>query len=251
MERFPNLFGNSKFFKEYPYFLPCAVPATFTVIAWVVAALFLKEVRQAFNRLVLHDTNDRTFQQTYAFPKPIRDLIFGERKRAASEEDPLISQAQPQDETAKPLPLRALLTRDVIVASVNYAFLGLMEMSFRTLQPLFFSTPIALGGLGLDPPMIGTILSFFGVLTGIFTVFFFSRLTDCFGVKVVYVMGISAIVPCYALFPLINYLARNSIERSGDLGLDVWIAVGLQVVMSVFVAMCYGKHLSERMWTIC
>ena len=44
-ERFPNLFGNSKFLKEYPYFLPCAVPATFTAIIWLVTFLFLQEVR--------------------------------------------------------------------------------------------------------------------------------------------------------------------------------------------------------------
>ena len=43
-ERFPNVFGNSKFLKEYPYFLPCAVPATFTVVAWLLAFFFLKEV---------------------------------------------------------------------------------------------------------------------------------------------------------------------------------------------------------------
>jgi hypothetical protein len=43
-ERFPNVFGNIKFFKEYPYFLPCAVPATFTIVAWLVTFFFLKEV---------------------------------------------------------------------------------------------------------------------------------------------------------------------------------------------------------------
>lgn len=126
-----------------------------------------------------------------------------------------------------------------------------MDISFRTLQPLFLSTPIALGGLGLDPPVIGVVLSFFGVLNGIFTVFFFSRLTDCFGVKAVYVTGISASVPCYALFPVINHLARNSIKHSGELGIGVWIAVGLQVAMSVLVAMCFGKHISKRKWIIC
>ena len=139
----------------------------------------------------------------------------------------------------------------MLVASANYTFLALIDISFRTLQPLFLSTPIALGGLGLDPPVIGIVLSFFGVLNGIFTVFFFSRLTDRFGVKAVYLTGISASVPCYALFPVINYLARNSIKRSGELGVDVWIAVGLQVVMSVVLAMCYGKHISKRIWTIC
>ena len=43
-ERFPGLFGNSHFLKEYPYFLACAVPATFSAIAWLVTLLFLNEV---------------------------------------------------------------------------------------------------------------------------------------------------------------------------------------------------------------
>jgi MFS family permease len=128
---------------------------------------------------------------------------------------------------------------------VNYAFLGLIDVSFRALQPLFMSTPVVLGGLGLDPPIIGTVMSFFGILNGVFIVFFFARLTGYFGVKKVYVMGMSASLPCFLLFPIINRLARNSIERSGGLGVEVWIAVGLQVVMSVLVCMCYCAHVSK------
>jgi hypothetical protein len=43
-ERFPSLFGDNKFLREYPYFLPCAMPATFTIVAWFVTFFFLKEV---------------------------------------------------------------------------------------------------------------------------------------------------------------------------------------------------------------
>jgi MFS family permease len=135
--------------------------------------------------------------------------------------------------------------RDVLISAVNYALLGLIDVSFRALQPLFMSTPVVLGGLGLDPPIIGTVMSFLGILNGVFIVFFFARLTDYFGVKRVYVMGVSASVPCYLLFPIINHLARNSIERSGGLGVEVWVAVGLQVATSVLVCMCYGAHVSK------
>lgn len=44
-ERYPYTFGNSEFLKKYPYFLPCAVSATFSALAWVLALVFLKEVR--------------------------------------------------------------------------------------------------------------------------------------------------------------------------------------------------------------
>jgi MFS family permease len=77
-----------------------------------------------------------------------------------------------------------------------------VDISFRTLQPLFLATPIELGGLGLDPPVIGTILSFFGLLQGAFNLFFFSRLVDYFGAKRVYLVAITAAVPCFSLFPV-------------------------------------------------
>ena len=44
VNRFPDVFGDWDFFKTYPYFLACAVPATFTALAWFVTHLFLEEV---------------------------------------------------------------------------------------------------------------------------------------------------------------------------------------------------------------
>ena len=84
----------------------------------------------------------------------------------------------------------------------------------------------------LDPPAIGTVMSFYGVLSGVLTVFFFSRMADRFGVKRVYLMGIAAAVPSFSLFPVISYLARSSIGRSSESGTDVWVMVGLQVSAS-------------------
>jgi hypothetical protein len=120
-------------------------------------------------------------------------------------------------------------------------------MSYRALQPVFYSTPIALGGLGLDPPAIGTILSSSGVLYGILVVFFFSRMIGYLGVKRVYMLGITASVPCFSMFPIINHLARNSIERSGGLGAEVWAVVGLQVMTSVLFSMCFGTSIPNEL----
>ena len=44
-EQFPDIFGDNAFLKEYPYFLACAIPATFSALAWFVTAFLLKEVR--------------------------------------------------------------------------------------------------------------------------------------------------------------------------------------------------------------
>jgi MFS family permease len=134
----------------------------------------------------------------------------------------------------------------VVVASANYAFLALIDISYCALQPVFFSTPVALGGLGVDPPVIGAVAASCGILCGIVAMFF-SRMTDYFGMKVVYLLGITAAVPCFSMFPIINYLARNSVERSGELGTEVWVAVGLQTTMLVLFSLCFGTSIPTKL----
>ena len=53
VERFPSVFAGSEFFTRYPYFLPCAIPATFSVIAWAVTFFYLEEVCSSLIYLTL------------------------------------------------------------------------------------------------------------------------------------------------------------------------------------------------------
>ena len=43
-EHFPRSFGG-KFWKEYPYFLPCLVTASYVLFAFLITLFFFKEVR--------------------------------------------------------------------------------------------------------------------------------------------------------------------------------------------------------------
>ncbi|KAI9454533.1 MFS general substrate transporter [Lactarius psammicola] len=139
-ERYPDTFGNSEFFKKYPYFLACAVPATFSALAWVLTFVFLKE--------------------TVSSPVAFRSLL-------TKKSDPSLSVVE-IDEAEKPYPLRRLMTRQVLLTVINYAILALVDIAYRAMQPLFFSTPVSNGGLGLAPPAIGRILTYFGILNAIF-----------------------------------------------------------------------------------
>lgn len=44
-DRFPEIFGRSAFLKSYPYLLPCAIPAIFASVAWLVTYFQFREVR--------------------------------------------------------------------------------------------------------------------------------------------------------------------------------------------------------------
>ena len=151
-----------------------------------------------------------------------------------------LSTAQHIDErpkTEKPLPLRALLTRKVIIAVGNYASLSLVDISLRAIQPVFLSTPIHLGGLGLPPSTIGNLLAIFGILNGVFQIFFFARINDRWGPKRVFFWGAASGIPVFASFPVINYLARHNGYCT-----TVWIVVGFQIVISIALSLSFGQY---------
>ncbi|KAI6167959.1 MFS multidrug-resistance DHA1 sub-family [Pisolithus thermaeus] len=200
-DHFPNVFGNVEFMKEYPYFLPCAVPATFAAIAWIVTFLFLKE------------TLPNNFESELPTETPVTN----------------------ENDENKPLPLRALLIPRVLIAAGNYATLSTIEIAFRGVQPLLYATPIELGGLGLDPPQIGNILAVYGVLNGLFQIFFFANLHDRFGSKAIFTVAVSSGIPFILTCPLINALAR-----AYGLNWAVWCVIGVQIVCSMLLNLGYA-----------
>ncbi|KAI0091365.1 member of major facilitator multidrug-resistance DHA1 sub-family [Irpex rosettiformis] len=228
-ERFPDIFGNSEFLKTYPYFLACAVPATFSALAWLVSFLFLhetvpspKSVRRMFGAWL---SKENITAQT---------VSEGQDSKAIATVG--ITPVDDDDSKNKPLPLRELLIPRVILAALNYAFLALVDISTRAIQPVFFSTPVELGGLGLPPHHIGKILSVYGVINGFLQIFYFAKTQARFGPKNVYMAGIASSLIVFAFFPVINWLARTQ-------GLEhplVWLAVAIQIVTSILINFSYG-----------
>ncbi|KAI6108163.1 MFS multidrug-resistance DHA1 sub-family [Pisolithus sp. B1] len=159
------------------YSLACAVPATFTAIAWIVTFLFLKE--------------RRSDQVALESPKSSTTTL-----------------ATSENAESRPLPLGALLIPRVLIAAGNYAALSTIDITFRAVQPLFYATPIELGGLGLDPPLIGNILAVYGTLSGLFQILFFASFHDRFGSKALYTVSVLCGIPLVLTFPVINTLAR-------------------------------------------
>jgi hypothetical protein len=107
-------------------------------------------------------------------------------------------------------------------------------MAFTSVLPIFYATPIELGGLSLDPPRIGTILAAQGAAHGIFQVVFYARLHDRFGAGPIHTTGVSSGIPIVILFPVINALAR-----AHGIGWAVWLCVAIQLALTISLIMCY------------
>lgn len=134
--------------------------------------------------------------------------------------------------------MRGILTRPVIIAVSNYAFLALIEMMYLALQPLFYSTTVGRynGGLGLSVPSIGLALGLTGIWNGVFQYLFFSKIHDRFGTRPIFTVGIGSFIPLIMFFPVLNYLARHYGVHTQTL-----IFLVLQLALSPLVEMSYCK----------
>lgn len=169
-------------------------------------------------------------------PLSLRQILRLSPKEAAVERDgSQVAKNPVVDDSSRPLPLRELLVPRVIIAAGNYAFLAIVDITLRAIQPVFYSTSIAFGGLGLDPQVIGLIMSLYGIVNGITQIFLFGRIHDRFGTKRVYIAGIASVLPVFGLFPVINELARVE-----GLSSTVWALTIGQALLSIIISFSYG-----------
>ncbi|KAF8267053.1 major facilitator superfamily domain-containing protein [Lactarius quietus] len=94
-------------------------------------------------------------------------------------------------DTDKPLlPLRALLTRPVMVSVANYGMIGLLEGIANALIPLVWSTSVELGGLSMSPASIGIWMAGYGFMNGIFQFIAFPPIVKRFGLRRIFIASI-------------------------------------------------------------
>ncbi|KAL4066073.1 major facilitator superfamily domain-containing protein [Scleroderma yunnanense] len=216
-EKFPGIFGNSTFLKEYPYFLPCSVPATTAAVFWLVGFFFLKETAKP--------------QMT-----PM-EYFFGRWRKfkASGHSSPVVEDDSLTCTRESPVPFRELLVAPVLVAAGSYASFALLDMAFRTVFPVYLSTPITMGGLGLNPSVIGTILALTGLGNGVFQILFFARLHDWLGAKILFLVTSLSFLPGIVLLPIINRVAQVY-----GLNRLIWLLFGIQILLTMFANFSFG-----------
>ncbi|KAH9953799.1 major facilitator superfamily domain-containing protein [Russula dissimulans] len=120
----------------------------------------------------------------------------------------------PVEDQQDPEPPRSLLTKPVVLTISVYAAHAYLEISDYALVPVVYTTPIRLGGLGLDPIGMGTCLTAFGIITGIVPFFFFDRIVKFLGRRRALVTFMSGLVLAFLLFPINGTRARHGIAMA-------------------------------------
>ena len=142
-------------------------------------------------------------------------------------------------DTEQPLPLRALLTRPVVVSVMNYCAIALLDLvAVTTLIPLVWSTSVELGGLGISPASIGLWIGGYGLINGVIQFVILPCFVRRFGPRCVFITSILSHFPLNMMFPLENLALRHS---SRGLYPVVGLLIMLQLIATSFSCMGLGK----------
>jgi hypothetical protein len=137
----------------------------------------------------------------------------------------------------KHVSLRDLLTSRVLVVILNFAPLALTDIAFMVLLPVYLSTPISNGGLGMSPSLIGVCLAGFGVANGAVSILLFVPIHRKFGTRGTLWRCEAAFIACFALFPVMNKLARDH----DGLCPSVWIIFLIQLALGALPCMAFSE----------
>ncbi|KAH7884692.1 MFS general substrate transporter [Phlebopus sp. FC_14] len=211
-DHWPHLFSGV-FWNKYPYFLPSLVSASFSLVAFCVAVLFLKESLPS---------KRRTKQLSSPSQTPVVETLPGHFL---------------DTKNTQPVPLLTLMTTySVMIPIANYGTLALIEIAFLALLPLFYATPIEFGGLGFPPSIIGTWMAAFGILDGVIQALFVAKIVDRIGAKNLFCWAVLCFYPLITIFPLMSAF----VKIRGEVGPVIWVLLALQLIFMVLMDMSYS-----------
>src|SRR6266851_4677631 len=189
-DRWPDIFSHS-FWTRYPYFLPCAAASMYGVASLIVASIFLKEVgvRSRISGVSVEltgtlplgplQTLSRNTPESGNRPDEPNSDIFPDVEH--NDECPNGFSSIPDDQPEPPP--GTLLTTPVLRTIAAYGTLAFLEMCNWVFLPLVYTTPIQLGGLGLDPTRMGVCLAMWGILRGILQLTVFHHILNFLGLR--------------------------------------------------------------------
>eukprot|EP01028_Stygiella_incarcerata_P000694 TRINITY_DN1106_c0_g3_i1.p1 TRINITY_DN1106_c0_g3~~TRINITY_DN1106_c0_g3_i1.p1 ORF type:complete len:849 (+),score=308.82 TRINITY_DN1106_c0_g3_i1:163-2709(+) len=116
-----------------------------------------------------------------------------------------------------------VFTRTIILAIIAFGMVALLHISFDTVIPLIVSMDEKDGGLSFTPGEIAIAQSISAIVTIIFQSFFYMPIVRHIGVINTSRMGMTLLIPLFALFPFIVYTS----------GKDVLMWMGIGFFMSL------------------
>lgn len=174
-QQYPGLFGNVKFFIDYPYALPSFAVGAIGLSAVFVTAVFTEET------LVRKKDTDT----------------------AGSESG--VGGTKPQELSTWEL----IKSPGVPIILYTYGHIMLLAFSYTAIVPVFWFTKVPLGGFGFSPIQISLMMGLTGVAQAVWILLIFPALHGRIGTNGVIRACANAYPFFFAICPMFNLLLRN------------------------------------------
>ncbi|KAK1768433.1 MFS general substrate transporter [Phialemonium atrogriseum] len=198
--QYPKLFKNIQFFTDYPYALPNFAVGIICLTATIVTALFVTET-----------------------------LV--KKPSGISGDDSALAASKPPPPSNREL----LKSPGVAMAVYSYGHVMLLAFAYTAIVPLFWFTPVPLGGFGLTSLQISLLMGVNGFAQAIWILFVFPPLQHRIGTAGVLRVCAIAYPIFFATSPLFNALLRLDSQAAVTafwVIMPVSLAVGCGVSMS-------------------
>jgi MFS family permease len=179
-EQYPRLFGNIQFFKDYPYALPSFAIAFIGLTAVITSAFFIEETLQK---------------------KPSPSTSNG-----TVESGPL--------KPAKPSIWALIKAPGVGLALYAFGHVSLLAFIYTAIVPVFWYTPVRLGGYGLSPLQISLLMGLNGLAQAVWILLVFPPLQHRVGTTGVLKLCAVAWPVFFAISPLFALLLKSGNETA-------------------------------------
>ncbi|KAF8183406.1 major facilitator superfamily domain-containing protein [Pholiota molesta] len=238
-KRWPDTLGRIAYLRSHPYFLPCAVAGLLSFAIFVFTFLVLKEtlpsIVAAQNRKKAQDNlaDDNLTLATEETP-----LLGGTAHAISQTPSPSSTRAASVDTSQQPNKprIKDVFIRPILLTILCVFLLAFMDMCNFALLPLMWSTPIPLGGLGLEPFRIGVALGSFGLASALVQVQIMGPVIRRFGSRRVFRVSSASSLLSFMMYPLMKYFA----QRAGHVNGAVIACMIVQLCCGMAIYFAYG-----------
>ncbi|KAG5730040.1 hypothetical protein E4T56_gene5828 [Termitomyces sp. T112] len=226
------------------YLLTCSVPTMLSIASFVLALFYLKETVKLPAPISTLFKIPEVPADEYHLEYEAIHVIPTLHIRSPELQDSLAIGGAVASVMAKKLPfeLNQLLSirflfknPAILIALGNFAFLSVVDITFRAIQLLFLANPAHFGGLGLPAKQTDNIISACGISNGIIQLLFFAKIHDHLGPRKSFLCGVASAVPLFLMFPVMGFFAKYVGH-----GILLWLALGVQVILFIGFNLAFG-----------
>jgi hypothetical protein len=260
-EKFPSVFGHSRFFSKFPFALPNLMAGVFFTIGLTFAIFFLKETLETKKKkrdygLILGQKMLDCFKARNMRSRRCSDvddestgaLLSAVSRTSESsmgdDVDWTPAEIKPVKPAEAPSGIKEVFTRQTSINLLAYTLLALHSVAFDQLLPVFLNHSTQVpnesntrlpfkfsGGFGLASDRIGTLFMLFGICSGIIQFTIFPPTARRYGV-------LNCFKACSVTFPLVYFATPYTALIQQPL-LQQAVMLGIMVVKSFCIVFAF------------